>query len=240
VKCPHCNTTNDPKNTVCENCGQPLSGIQAAETQNTGEQRSGQQPARPPALANSMKELLGIMTVRTVVVLFGLWLVNLILKWLPFVEEMQIPGLEIRLPVLITSAIYLVIAFVLIGFVQSLRVLWPKSYPQASELGSVLAALVYLGILVAVYYAFRPLIRVFTADPDAMTIFQAVLFVIALGLIIPALITLYQNIPRWMAAIRHHNLFEAGNQIACLTCGHINQADQIHCSHCGAKLLQTA
>jgi len=224
MNCPKCNTVNEPNTSFCVNCGESLSEKTVAK-------------ASP--LANSPKELLGLLTIRTVVILIGLWLVHLILNWLPFVTEMRIPGINIDLPVIITSVIYFVIVIVLLGYAKMLRVLWQQSFFQAPEFGSVLAALVNLGILVAVYYAIRPLIRTFVADPNIITIFQAILFVIAIMLIVPALIILYQSMPRWLAAIRRYSLAGTENQVACLSCGHINQANQQHCSQCGAKLVPT-
>jgi hypothetical protein len=225
MNCPKCNTVNEPNSSFCVNCGESLSDKAVTKT---------------APLANSPKELLGLLTIRTVVILIGLWLVHLILNWLPFVTEMRIPGININMPVIITSVIYFVIVIVLLSYAKMLRVLWQQSFPQAPEFGSVLAALVYLGILVAVYYAIRPLLRTFITDPNIITIFQVILFVIAIMLIVPALSILYQSMPRWMAAIRRYSLADTGNQVACLSCGHINQADQQHCSQCGAKLVPTS
>jgi hypothetical protein len=222
VNCPNCNTPNEPHNTFCANCGQSLTGKVVAQT---------------IPLAKSTKELLGIMTFRIVVILIGLWLVHIIFNWLPFVREMRIPGLSIGLPVLITSAIYLIIVIVLFGYVKTLSVLWRQSFPQVPEFGSVLVTLVYIAVLVAVYFAFRPLILTYTTDPNVLTVFQAILFVIAIMLIVPALITLYQSMPRWMAAVGQFGAINSRNQVACLSCGHISQEGQLHCSNCGAKLI---
>ena len=229
MNCPTCNTPNDPNNQFCISCGQPLGGQTPA----------GQTPAGSMPLAHSAGELLGVLTIRTVLVLIGLWLVRLILNWLPFVKEMRIPGINISMPVLITCVIYLAVAFVLLGYAQTLRVLWPQSFPNAPEFGTVLAALVYLGVLAAIYFAFKPVILVFATEPDVMTVFQAILFVIAVVLIVQALIILYRSMPRWLAAARQYNTINARNQVACLSCGRLNPVGAQHCSHCGAKLSQS-
>ncbi len=221
MNCPNCNTPNESNNQFCISCGQVL---------------SGQAPVTSTPLARSAGELLGVLTIRTVLVLIGLWLVRLILNWLPFVKEMRIPGLNIAMPILITSVIYLVVAFVLLGYAQTLRVLWPQSFPNTADLGFVLATLVYLGILAAIYYAFKPVILVLATEPDVFTVFQAILFVIAVILIIPAFIALYRGIPGWIIAVRQSSSFSASNQVACLACGRLNQAGALHCSNCGTKL----
>ena len=223
MNCPNCNTPNEPANTFCVSCGESL---------------GGKVLARKTPLANSVKELLGVLTIRALVVLIVLWLVYIILNWLPFVREMRISGINFSLQIVIASVVYLIVVIVLNRYAKVLRVLWPQSFPQTPEFGSILATLVYLGILAAIYYAFGPLFRVITTDPNVMTIFQAILFVIAILLIIPALTTLSKNLPVWLASVRQYTLADTRHQVACLSCGHINRVDHQHCSHCGAKLAQ--
>ena len=225
MNCPNCNTPNEPTSTFCVKCGESL---------------GGKVVARKTALANSVKELLGVLTLRALVVLIILWLVYIILNWLPFVREMRISGINISLKIVIASVIYLIVVIVLNGYAKVLRVLWPKSFPQTPEFGSILATLVYLGILAAIYYAFGPLLRVITTDSSVITIFQAILFVISIVLIIPAITLLFRVAPYWLATVRDYRLGDTRNHVACLACGHINHTDHQHCSHCGARLTQTS
>ncbi len=232
MNCPNCNTPNDPTNQFCVSCGKPL-----------GEQTStpAQPPtAQPPAVARSVPELLQVLTIRMLVILLGLWLLRVILNWLPFIRELRIPNSLVSIPTIINTLIYLIIIVWLVSYSRTLWVLWPQALPRYREAGSFLVMLIYIITLVVFYYAVRPLISVVGLGSEALTILQVILFIVALGLLLYAIVIVYQRLPFWLPAIRQSAVFQspAGNEVACLNCGNLNKAGATFCSACGQPLAK--
>jgi hypothetical protein len=225
--CPKCNTQNEAGHQFCINCGTLLTG----SANQTGI------PAAP--LAKTPGELLAVLTIRLVILLVGLWLFKEIIIALPFTQELTIPRMPIRLPILINCVVYLVVIVLLIGYARSLNSLWRQAFPRFADLAAIFAAIVYLLALVAAYYALRPIILAFATDPYILLVFQAVLFIIALVLIIRVGVILYMRLPDWLSNLRMERMLSSGShEVACLHCGRLNAMQAKYCSACGSELAK--
>lgn len=237
MNCPNCNTPNDSANQFCVNCGQPL----GEQISTPAQSPAVQSPAiQPPAIARSVSELLQVLTIRMVVILLGLWLLKVVLNWLPFIKELRIPNSPLPVPTIINTIVFLIIIVWLISYSRMLWVLWPQALPRYREAGSFLVMLIYLITLVVLYNAARPLVLTFAPGTEALTILQVVLFIIALFLLIYAIVVVYQRLPFWLPAIRQSAVFRApaGNEVACLNCGTLNSTGAAFCSSCGQPLAK--
>lgn len=224
MNCPKCNTPNSPQNQFCVTCGEPLPA--SAPVQESS-----------PALARSPGELLGALTLRLILVVSAIWLIKEILIWLPFTKEIVIPRVAISVPTIITSVAYLAIISILLGYANALRVLWPQTFPLYSDALPILVVIVYLCVIVFLYYAFLPVFTNLIRDPVALLIFQAVLFLVSVGLLIWAAVELYRRFPYWWINIRKASfLSPISGSIVCLHCGRINRAESQYCNNCGTAL----
>ena len=236
--CPNCNTQNEPGYQFCVSCGQPL------------QQPNGESPTLPPIvkpptppqpIARSVSELLQVLTIRMFVILVGLWLLKVVLNWLPFIKEMRIPDSPLPVATIINTIVYLIIIAMLVNYSRVLWVLWPQALPRYREAATFLVMLLYIVILIVFYYAVQPLVRVFASDsPEALILLQVILFVIALVLLVYAIVIVYQRLPYWLPSVRQRVTFAApaGNEVACLNCGNLNKAGAAFCSFCGQPLAK--
>jgi hypothetical protein len=205
------------------NCGQPLG-------------KGAQAPKQAP-LARSSSELLGVLTVRLLISLLGLWLIKTIINWLPFAHELPVSETGFSILMLINAVIYLIVILLLLGYAGTVRVLWPQAYPRFREVGFVIMAVVYIGVLIAVYNGFLPLIVVFSDDPSILIIFQALLLLFSAIILGYAFLGVYRKLPAWLMIIRQDQLFSfKDNMVVCLNCGHLNDMNAEFCSTCGQQL----
>jgi hypothetical protein len=185
MNCPHCKTPNNPGSQFCIQCGENLSTLSPAETN-----------------VSSKKELLGILTIRMVVSLIGLMIVNSILIGLAFVQELNIPDFDIPTPTLISILIYLVAIGILINYASTLRNLWPKAFPKYAQAAFVFNALITLILLSMAYRIIKPIIRGFTNDATPFLITQSIFVVIALITLGRASAFVFQMLPSWIANLK--------------------------------------
>lgn len=245
MNCPNCNTPNEPGYQFCVNCGQPLSS-QSQVPPPAGESPAPppvvqpQAPPRPP-IARSLSELLQVLTIRIVVILVGLWLLKVVLNWLPFIQDLRIPNSPLSVSTIINTIVYLIIIALLVSYSRMLWVLWPQALPRYREASTFLVMLIYIVVLIVFYYAVQPLILAFASDPrEALTVLQVILFIVALILLVYAIVIVYQRLPFWLPSVRQRVTFTAptGNEVACLNCGNLNKAGAAFCSNCGQQLPQ--
>lgn len=191
-------------------------------------------PGQPLILASTPAGLLGMLTLRLVIVLLGLWLARLILIWLPFTKGLVVPEVNIPIPTLVTSIIYLLVVAALVGYARTVWVIWPQAFPRMRDATLAVICLIYLGVLVAVFYAVQPLLVAANSDEAILTGFQAILFLIAVFLVSAAGYTTYQRLPAWLAIWRQGMIESfASAQVACLHCGRLNSLGATHCQYCG-------
>ena len=223
MKCPHCNTQNDPSYQFCLSCGKPLG-------------KGSSVPSRAP-LAQSSSELLGVLTVRLLIALFGIWLIKTIINWLPFARVLPVSETGFSVLLLINLMIFLIVILLLLGYARTLRVLWTQAYPLYREVGFVIIAVVYICVLIAVYSAFLPLIIRYSDDPSILIIFQALLLLFSTVILGYAFLVVYRKLPAWLTIIRQEQLFSfKDNMVVCLNCGHLNVMNAEFCNTCGQQL----
>jgi RNA polymerase subunit RPABC4/transcription elongation factor Spt4 len=239
MNCPNCDTVNEPTNEFCINCGQPLQEPTGEAPQTPRRVPPAPPPLPPQPMARTVSELLQVLTIRMVVILVGLWLLKVILNWLPFIQDLRIPGSPIASSMIIDTIVYLIIVVLLVSYSRMLWVLWPQVLPRYREAATFLVMLIYIIILVVLYFAAEPLIRALVVNPgDILTVLQIILFVIALLLLVYALVIVYQRLPFWLPSVRQQVNISAprGDETACLYCGNLNNAGAKFCSICGQPL----
>jgi len=183
MNCPNCNTPNEPGNTFCENCGHSL----AAPSQNPAQVTGGQ--------------YLGIITVRLVVAVLGLWIIRSLLSGLSFIEGLHIPDTSMTGVSIVNALAYLVVIILLVGYARDLGQHWPQAFPTYPELGSLLVALVYTGILAAIYAGLRPFLVEFLPDREVLLIIQVLLAFFVLIIVFRAAYIAYQGLSPWLTRL---------------------------------------
>jgi hypothetical protein len=243
MNCPKCETPNDPENEFCINCGQPLqeSTSEAAPPPIRTQPPPPMAPIAPipQPMARSVPELLQVLTIRMVVILVGLWLLKVILNWLPFIKELRIPDSPLAVSIIINTIVYLIIIGLLVSYSRMLWVLWPQVLPRYKDAATFLVMLIYIIILIVLYFAAEPLIRALASNPtEIITVLQIILFALALLLLVYALVIIYQRLPFWLPSVREQVTYAApqGNMTACLYCGNLNSAASKFCSTCGQPI----
>lgn len=185
MNCPNCNTPNKPGSQYCIQCGEPL-----------------QVANQPQVKYGSAKEVLGIYTLRTLLALIGLAILNTILTGLSFIEELDIPDFDMTAPTLITILIYLVAITLLIQYTVTLKGLWPRAYPRYQQADSLFNAILYVIVLSMVYRVFKPFIFEFTFDTTPLLIVQLILIAFVLVILGRASIFVYQMMPVWISTLK--------------------------------------
>ncbi len=203
---------------------------------NCGHEINPQDKASTAPLAHSASHLLGIWTLRLILMLFAIVIIKAILLRLPFVEGIRIPDFPITMEGIITSITYIIVLLLLLAYAQSLRVLWAQAYPKYSEAGGILAVLIYVAVLVAAYYALLPILIAIEVGRDIIFWFEVLLLVIALILLAWVGISLYRFLPKWLSNIHLPTYSSQIMGVACLNCGRLNNIEAHHCSNCGESL----
>jgi len=221
MKCPKCQTENEEGSQFCLSCGAQI-GAAAARA------------AQP--LARSPRQLLGIMTLRAFLSIVGLVVIRAIVLRLPFTQGVRITGAPFTVETLISAVIYFIALLILVAYARSLSVLWPRAYPRFVEAGTFFSALVFIGVLVAAYYAFLPIVYALGAGPEVISWIEIGLLILSIALLAWAGIALYRFLPSWLSTLRLSALAPGSAGIACLNCGHINSEHAVHCISCGSKL----
>jgi len=193
-------------------------------------------PKQAP-LARSSSELLGVLTVRLLLALPGLWLIRTIINWLPFARELPVSETGFSVLMFINMMISIIVVLLLLSYTGTVRGLWPQAYPRYREVGFVIMAVVYIGVLILVYNAFLPLIVVFSDDPSILIVFQALLLLFSAIILGYAFLGVYRKLPAWLTMIRQDQLFSfKDNMVVCLNCGHLNDMNAAFCSTCGQQI----
>jgi len=183
MNCPNCNTPNEPNNAFCENCGYALT----ATNQSGGGISPGQS--------------LGIITVRLVIAILGVWIIRSLLSGLSFIEGLLIPDTSMTGVTIVNALAYIVIIVLLVAYARDLGQLWPRAFPTYPELGSLLVALVYTVILAAIYAGLRPFLIEFLPDREVLLIIQALLAFFVLIIVFRAAFIAYQGLSPWLTRL---------------------------------------
>lgn len=186
MNCPHCNTPNDPSNQFCISCGGNLYG-----------------PAPNQPMGGSARDLLGILTGRIILALFGLMIVNRILSGLAFIKEFRIPDFDLSTPELFSMVIFIVAIALLINYAVTLRGLWPQAYPKYGEVAYVFTTLLYVIAISMAYRMIKPIILAFAVDSTPLMLLQLACLLVTVVLVIRVSVFVYQNLPVWLSNFKN-------------------------------------
>jgi hypothetical protein len=187
MKCPRCNTENEPTAQYCVNCAYPF------------------QAAPQKAQSVSAGTYLLLMTIRFLIAIFGLWIIEKVVVGLPFVEKMVIRNFPLTVTNIINIVIALLMVILLISFAILLGGMWPRAFPKYQQAGTVLSGIIYLIVLSVLYSPIETLLQKILTGQDAATavlILQVVFAVTALVLVIWLAIIVYNALPSWLNSIR--------------------------------------
>jgi hypothetical protein len=118
--------------------------------------------------------------------ILGFWLLRYILQGLSFVENLFISGSSISAADIINVLAYLAIIALLLAYAWDFGNWKPGTFSSYPALGTLLTALVYVGVLSAVFARLRPMLVEFAPEPVLILIFQVVLAILALTIVIRA------------------------------------------------------
>lgn len=182
IPCPNCRVSNQPGSTFCINCGAPLDAGR---------------------LQASARSLFWIITGRLGVSLLILWVLRSILTGLDFVRATVVPGLEsFPLPDVISLAVYLGIAFMLVSYLQSLSRLWGQAFPNLAQAHTLINLVIYLVLFNQVYKGVSLLVTRTDADREILTFTGLALVIAAIVLAVRVFILVYQALPGWLASLK--------------------------------------
>jgi hypothetical protein len=188
-------------------------------------------------MARSVPHLLAVLTARLGIGLLLVWLARTVVVRLPFTRGFNLSNAPLSSVEIINSIAYLIALGLLLHYARVLRALWPQVFPRRAPFASALTAIVYLGALVAAYFALERPVNVFAAE-TGLLLLQAIAFVLAVILVMRAGLISYQYLPLWVAGMRFDALTNPADEIACLNCGRLNPAVMTFCGHCGKPLAQ--
>lgn len=144
-------------------------------------------------------KVLGLYTLRTLVILLGIWILKLIIVALPFFKEIYIPDFPFTVVQIVDILITAIIAFVIVNYGIGLSKYWPVEFPKAPELGIVLTMIVFLIGLTSTYDTLKDILTTLDAGSEAVLILQIVFLVTAVLLLLRAAIVAYQSLPKWLS-----------------------------------------
>jgi hypothetical protein len=91
-----------------------------------------------------------------------------------------------------------VIIGLLIVYARDLVAIWPQAFPGYPELGTLLAALIYIGVLAAIYAGLRPILFTSGSEAEIIMLIQAILVIVALIIVARAGFIAYQGLTGWL------------------------------------------
>jgi len=182
--CPKCFTENPKENRFCMNCGANLAGNDPVIS-SIGEHR----------------KKLSIETIRTIISIFGLLILNWLVKSMSFLEDLRIPDFKLSTEVIVKSAIYILIIILLIRYAGYLGSLWKKAFPNFPQATVFFQTILFIICLSLLYESTLWLFTQYVEDPQVLLVYQLILGGIAIVLIVRAAIYFYQVLPKWLKRI---------------------------------------
>jgi len=142
--------------------------------------------------------VLGLYTLRTIVILIGIWILKLILVSLPFFKELSIPDFPLRIIQIVNIFISFVVIAFLINFALGISKYWPLEFPKAQEAGTVFSMFILLIALIISYGTLKDVLEALIFEPEPVLILQIIFLLIAIVLLLRAALVVYQALPRWL------------------------------------------
>jgi hypothetical protein len=178
--CPKCGENNTEDNSFCISCGAKI-GTDISEKER-----------------QRYRSHLGLETMRVVISVFGLLILNWLVMSMGFIRDLRFPGSRIMPTQIIESIIYLVILIILLRFSKYLANRWPFAFPKYYQAVLFFQTILILVALSLFYGSTTWIIQELVTDAQGMLVYQLLFVTIAVILIVRACIYFYQVLPRWL------------------------------------------
>ncbi|MBM3703136.1 MAG: hypothetical protein FJW63_09185 [Actinobacteria bacterium] len=157
-------------------------------------------------MKKSEEKVLGMYSLRLLIILLSLWILKLILVSLPFIKELIIPKPYLPITTIINLVLVIIAVLLLAAYNINLSRLWAKESPNLPEAGTIISTLIYLIIMAIAYGVIKELFLALEMGNEPLLILQIVLLVISVLLITRAAIVVYKSIPKWLTMIKEFML----------------------------------
>lgn len=182
--CQQCFTENPKENRFCMSCGESLTEPNAVVTPKEEHHKR-----------------LSVETIRFIISVFGLLILNWIVTSMSFLKDLQIPESDLSTEVIVKSVIYLLIIILLLRFASLIGYFWKKAFPNFSQAALFIQTILFLISLSVFYDSTLWLFNQYIEDPQILLIYQLTLGGIAIILLIRAGSYFYQVLPLWLKRI---------------------------------------
>jgi DNA-directed RNA polymerase subunit RPC12/RpoP len=173
--------------------------------------------------------------IRAGVTLVMLWVIGVVLKRLPMLEELRVPKVPFSGATIAGMAISLLMVGVLVGFAGEFGRQLRVALPQFPESGRVVASLVYIIAIVIAYDTLSPLGQLLLKED--MWIYQLGFLALVLVPICMGGLTLYRNADKITDLFTTRIAKDAAEVVTCPKCGAPNERGAKFCVKCGTELV---
>jgi len=172
--------------------------------------------------------------VRAGATLVMLWIIGVVLKRLPMLQELRLPGVPLSGAAIAGMVISLLMVGILVSFAMEFGRQLRVALTQFPESGVVVASLVYLIAIVVAYNALSPLGRLLLRED--VWVYQLGFLVLAIVPLYVGGLTLYRNADKIADLVPTRIGKVTGEAATCPQCGASNEPDAKFCINCGAEL----
>lgn len=173
--------------------------------------------------------------IRAGVTLLMLWVIGIIVKRLPMLQELSLPEVPFSGAAIAEMALSLLMVGILVNFAVEFGRQLRVALPQFPESGMVVASLMYIIAIVIAHHTLSPVGRFLLKDD--MWIYQLGFLALAIVPLCMGGLTLYKNADKIadLVATRIQKVTTA--VVTCSECGAPNEPEAKFCLNCGADLI---
>ena len=180
------------------------------------------------------RELYGPV-IRLAVGLVILVIINAILRNVPMIQRLVIPGFPISVGAIISAIIGIIMIVFFLNFRREFAPHLQAAFPAFPEGTTIVNSAVSLGIIIIAYTTFDGLILPFMRGFS--WVYSLVFLLIAIAPLYSLVITLYRGTGRITELLTGKMAEATGELVKCSKCGTPNAVRAKFCSSCGAELL---
>ena len=173
--------------------------------------------------------------IRAGVTLVMLWIIGLVLKKLPMLQELKVTKAPFSGAAIAGMVISLLMVGILVKFAVEFGRQLRVALPQFPESGIVVASLVYIIAIVIAYDALLPLGGLLLEED--MWVYQLGFLALAMIPLCMGGLTLYRNADKIIDLFTTRIARVTADVVTCPKCGASNERDAKFCSGCGAELV---
>ena len=173
--------------------------------------------------------------IRAGVTLVMLWVIGVVFKRLPMLQELRLPKVPFSGATIAGMAISLLMVGILVGFATEFGRQLRAALPQFPESGVVVASLVYIIAIVVAYDTLSPLGQ-FLLNEDVW-IYQLGFLALTLIPVCIGGLTLYRNADKITDLFTARITEVTAEVVTCPKCGAPNERDARFCFSCGTELV---